>query len=231
MEDIRRREIEEIVCLGDVVGYGPSPLECLRVAREFDICILGNHEEAVLFRAGSKDFRMKAEMAITWTKEQLFDKDPQAGDEASTFLHSLQETYENGEDLYVHGSPRKPLRDYVYPKDVRNRAKMNEIFDRVEQFCFCGHTHLPGVFTEDNQFIHPEDLPMSVYLTGTEKAMINVGSVGQPRDGDIRACYVTFDGDAAVFRRVEYNVEQTVQKIYASRGLDRSLGDRLRAGK
>lgn len=231
MEDIRRRGIDEIVCLGDVIGYGPSPLECLNVARQFDICILGNHEEAVLFRAGSKDFRVKAEMAISWTKTQLFDQDPQAGEEASKFLHSLQEMYENGDELYVHGSPRQPLRDYVYPKDIRNRNKMDEIFAQVKKFCFCGHTHLPGVFRDDNVFIHPEDLPMGVYLTGTEKVLINVGSVGQPRDGDVRACYVTFDGDAAVFRRVEYNVEQTVQKIYATRGLDRSLGDRLRAGK
>ena len=79
--------------------------------------------------------------------------------------------------------------------------------------------------------MHPEGLPTGVYLTGNEKVMVNVGSVGQPRDGDRRACYVTFDGDAVVFRRVEYNVDQTVAKIYAAKGLDRSLGDRLRAGK
>jgi len=231
LEDARARDVEEVMCVGDVVGYGPNPLECLNIARTFKVTIIGNHEEAVLFRAGSRDFRVKAEMAIEWTKKQLFEVDALGAQESLKFLHSLQETYEEGDELYVHGSPRAPLRDYVYPKDIRNRAKMAEIFSRVKKTCFCGHTHLPGVFQDDCTFVHPEDLPMGVYLTGTEKVMINVGSVGQPRDGDIRACYVTFDGEAIVFRRVEYNVEETIRKIHAIRELDPSLGDRLRAGK
>jgi diadenosine tetraphosphatase ApaH/serine/threonine PP2A family protein phosphatase len=231
LEDIRRLEIDQVVCVGDIVGYGPNPTECLKLARRFDLAILGNHEEAVLFRAGSKDFRVKAEMAIAWTKKELFDQDPAQGEENLKFLHSLQEQYEEGNELYVHGSPRAPLRDYVYPKDIRNHRKMDAIFSKVKKFCFCGHTHLPGVFRADYVFVHPEDLPMGVYLTGTEKVMVNVGSVGQPRDGDRRACYVTFDGDAVVFRRVAYDVEDTIAKIYGSKGLDKSLGDRLRAGK
>jgi predicted phosphodiesterase len=231
LEDIRRRGVDEIVCCGDIVGYGPQPTECLNIARSFKISILGNHEEAVLFRAGSKDFRVKAELAIEWTKQQLFEVDEASAQDSLKFMHTLQETYEDGGVLYVHGSPRQPLRDYVYPKDIRNRQKVDEVFARVEKFCFCGHTHLPGVFRDDYTFIHPEDLPMGVYLTGSEKVMINVGSVGQPRDGDVRASYATFDGDAVVFRRVEYNVEETVQRIFASDGLDKSLGTRLRAGK
>jgi diadenosine tetraphosphatase ApaH/serine/threonine PP2A family protein phosphatase len=231
LEDIQSRGIEEIVCLGDVVGYGPAPLECLKVARGFKLSILGNHEEAVLFRAGSKDFRVKAEMAIEWTKKQLFEVDTLGAQESLKFLHSLQETVLEDNVLYVHGSPRQPLRDYVYPKDIRNEPKMQEIFGHFEKSCFCGHTHLPGVFQDDLTFIHPEDLPMGVYLTGKEKVMVNVGSVGQPRDGDRRACYATFDGDAVVFRRVDYDVDQTVKKVYATKELDRSLGDRLRAGK
>ena len=231
LDDIRSRDISEVVCLGDVVGYGPDPLLCLNAAREFKLTILGNHEEAVLFRAGSRDFRVKAEMAIEWTKKQLFEADEAGAEETLKFLHSLQETFEEENELYVHGSPRQPLRDYVYPKDIRNTEKMVEIFARVTKYCFCGHTHLPGVFRDDMTFIHPEDLSMGVYLTGKEKAMVNVGSVGQPRDGDRRSCYVTFDGDAVVFRRVEYDVDKTVRRIYATKDLDRSLGDRLRAGK
>jgi len=231
MEDIESRGIEEIICVGDVVGYGPNPVECLKVARSFKLSILGNHEEAVLFRAGSKDFRARAEMAIEWTKKQLFEADAGVARESQEFLHSLQETYQEGNELYVHGSPRQPLRDYVYPKDVRNAAKMEEIFAQIEKFCFCGHTHLPGVFQDGSRFIHPEDLSMGVYLPGEEKVMVNVGSVGQPRDGDRRACYVTFDGDVIVFRRVEYNIDVTIRKVYATKELDRTLGDRLRAGK
>jgi len=231
LEDIQSKGIDEILCLGDIVGYGPDPTACLNLARKFTLSILGNHEEAVLFRAGSRDFRVRAELAIEWTKEQLFDVDPTAGQASLKFLHSLQEMHEDATELLVHGSPLQPLRDYVYPKDVRNKAKMQEIFSRIPQLCFCGHTHLPGVFEEDGTFIHPEDLPMGVYLTGPEKVMVNVGSVGQPRDGDRRSCYATFDGEAVVFRRVEYNIDETVKKVYAAKGLDRSLGDRLRAGK
>lgn len=231
LDDIKDRGIEEIICLGDMIGYGPDPVECLNLVRGFKVCILGNHEEAVLFRAGSKDFRARAELSIEWTKQQLFSSDSLMAQEALRFLHTLQERYEEGDELYVHGSPRQPLRDYVYPKDVQNKRKIAEIFSHIKKFCFCGHTHLPGVFQEDGTFVHPEDLPMNVFLTGDEKVMVNVGSVGQPRDGDRRSCYVTFDGDAIVFRRVEYSVEDTVKKIYASKGLDRSLGDRLRSGK
>lgn len=229
--DIERRRIDKIICLGDTVGYGPNPLETLNIARTFKLSIIGNHEEAVMFRAGSRDFRVKAEMAIEWTKKQLLQADEHTVQENMKFLHSLQETYEENNVLYVHGSPCAPLRDYVYPKDARVAAKMSEIFARVKTYCFCGHTHLPGVFTEHGEFIHLEDLPRGVFLTGDEKVMINVGSVGQPRDGDRRACYVTFDGDVVVFRRVEYNVDETANKIYAAKELDKSLGDRLKAGK
>ena len=231
LEDIKSRGIEEIICVGDIVGYGPNPRECLNAARSFKLSILGNHEEAVMFRAGVRDFRVRAEMAIEWTKKQLLENDGGGAQDSLKFLHSLQETYEDGDVLYVHGSPRQPLRDYVYPKDVKDKGKIQEIFSKVTKYCFCGHTHLPGVFRDDCTFVHPEDLPMGVYLTGPERVMVNVGSVGQPRDGDRRSCYVTFDGDAVVFRRVEYDIDQTVKKIYAAKDLDRSLGDRLRAGK
>jgi len=231
LDDIQKRGIDEVWCVGDIVGYGPNPCECLQLARDFKLAVLGNHEEAVLFRAGKRDFRVRAEMAIEWTKTQLFGQDARSAQENLSFLHSLEERHEEDNELYTHGSPRQPLRDYVYPKHIRNKQKMDEIFAEVRKFCFCGHTHLPGVFREDYAFVHPEELPMGVYLTGGERVMVNVGSVGQPRDGDRRSCYVTFDGDAVVFRRVEYDVETTMSKIYATRGLDRSLGDRLRAGK
>ncbi len=231
LEDIQKRGVEETICIGDIVGYGPNPVECMDIARGFKLSVLGNHEEAVLFRAGSKGFRVRAEMAIEWTKKALFNGDEAKAEENLRFLHTLQETHEEEAEFYVHGSPRQPLRDYVYPKDVQNVRKMDDIFAKVAKFCFCGHTHLPGVFREDRTFIHPEDLPMGVFLTGGEKVLVNVGSVGQPRDGDIRACYVTFDGDAIVYRRVEYNLDETIRKIHATKGLDRSLGDRLRVGK
>jgi diadenosine tetraphosphatase ApaH/serine/threonine PP2A family protein phosphatase len=122
------------------------------------------------------------------------------------------------------------LNEYVFPEDIYNRRKMEKIFALVPKYAFQGHTHVPGVFTEDLRFLSPEDINYE-YRLGEQKLMINVGSVGQPPDGDPRACYVIIDGDTIRFRRVEYPLEQTIQKIYAIPELDNFLGDRLREGR
>ena len=121
--------------------------------------------------------------------------------------------------------------EYVMPRDtISDKKKMTEIFASLEDYCFCGHTHTPGVFTP-NGFSHPSDM-FDLYILGShEKVLVNVGSVGQPRDGDPRACFVTFDGDTIVWRRVEYDVEATCGKIYSIPELDDFLADRLREGK
>ncbi|MFW6171838.1 MAG: metallophosphoesterase family protein, partial [Planctomycetota bacterium] len=99
----------------------------------------------------------------------------------------------------------------------------------VAHVCFQGHTHVPGVFTEHAKFFSPRDLD-DIYVLGKGKYMLNVGSVGQPRDGDPRSCYVIMEDDVVHFRRVSYPLEQTVQKIHAISELDSFLGDRLREG-
>src|SRR5262249_33553517 len=114
--------------------------------------------------------------------------------------------------------------------DTYNQRKMDRIFNLVKHWCFQGHTHIPGVFTQDFHFYSPEEIN-GIYELETPKALINVGSVGQPRDGDWRACYVTLDGNIVRFRRVEYDVETTVQKIYEIDDIDHFLGDRLRRGR
>jgi diadenosine tetraphosphatase ApaH/serine/threonine PP2A family protein phosphatase len=118
----------------------------------------------------------------------------------------------------------------VFPEDIHNVRKMERVFGLVGRYCFQGHTHVPGVFTEDRQFHSPEGLGGTYVLTAT-KTLVNVGSVGQPRDADPRACYVLLDGDVVRFRRVEYDVETTVRKIHGTAGLERFLGDRLRDGR
>jgi len=131
---------------------------------------------------------------------------------------------------FVHGSPRDPTREYVMPRDAIDKKKMTDIFACLEDYCFCGHTHTPGIFTNAG-FTHPSDM-FDLYMLGTdEKVLINVGSVGQPRDGDPRACFITFDGDTIVWRRIEYNIESTCKKIYAIQELDHFLADRLREGR
>lgn len=231
LSDIEQQSITEIYCLGDIIGYGPNPREC--IDRVMDVCkasLLGNHDQGALF--DPEGFNPGAERAIFWTRDQLEKGDPKGNERRWEFLGELPRTIREGKFLFVHGSARNPLNEYVFPEDIYHQRKMERIFALVDQYCFQGHTHVPGVFTESLKFFRPEDLDFSTGLT-TEKVLVNVGSVGQPRNGDPRAQYVVLDLDEprVTFRRVEYNVDATATKIYDISELDNYLGDRLRRGQ
>jgi len=230
LQDIRDQGVTEFYCLGDAIGYGPNPCECLdQVIARSQVTILGNHDQAALF--DPEGFNPVALQAVYWTREQL-ENAGGAGqiNRRWDFLGELPKTHHEGDLLFVHGSPREPTNEYVFPEDVYNQRKMDALFGRVEQYCFQGHTHIPGVFTEEKKFLTPEDIE-SQYRLGAEKVMINVGSVGQPRDNDPRACYVVIEDNVVNFRRVTYDVEKTAQKIYDTPDLDNMLGDRLKTGR
>jgi diadenosine tetraphosphatase ApaH/serine/threonine PP2A family protein phosphatase len=148
------------------------------------------------------------------------------------YLSELPKLHHQDKFMFVHGSPRDPTNEYVFPETIYDKNKMESIFTRVTQYCFQGHTHMPGVFTPDLEFIKPSQCD-SVFPLGKEKLMVNVGSVGQPRDENNRACYVIIDHEARklFFRRVEYDFEATCKKIYGINELDNMLGDRLRTGR
>jgi len=230
LSDIRSQGITEIFCLGDVVGYGPNPCECLDRVMKCDACILGNHDQGALF--DPEGFNSGAERAIFWTRDQLENARGSAGDNAARwdFLGELPRTIRRDDFLYVHGSARNPLNEYVFPEDIYNKRKMEKIFSLIETCCFQGHTHVPGVFTESMNYFTPEEIGYQ-YTRGDEKCMINVGSVGQPRDGDNRACYTVQVDGSVEFRRVEYDFNKTAEKIYATPELDDFLGDRLKEGR
>ncbi len=230
LDDIEAQGITDIYCLGDIVGYGPNPCECVDLAMQFQICILGNHDQGALF--DPEGFSSGAERAIFWTRKQLENSDTPAElkQKRWRFLCELPRPHQSDGLLLVHGSPRQPLSEYVFPEDVHYARKLEKIFSLVPQYCFMGHTHVPGVFTDDCRFADPPTLG-GRYLLGKKKAMINVGSVGQPRDKDPRACYIVLDDGLVEFRRVEYPLEETVRKIHAIPELDDFLGDRLREGK
>jgi predicted phosphodiesterase len=230
LADVRQQGISEVYCLGDIIGYGPNPRECIDLIMECDVCILGNHDQGALF--DPEGFNSGAERAIFWTREQL---ESPAGSPAQNakrwdFLGELPRNRRENGFLFVHGSARNPLNEYVFPEDIYNQRKMEKIFALIEQHCFQGHTHVPGVFTQGLNFLSPEEIGYQYRLTG-EKTMVNVGSVGQPRDGDSRACYVVLEDEQIRFRRVEYPIETTIQKIYEISDLDNFLGDRLRDGR
>ena len=232
LEDIRQQGVTEIYCLGDIIGYGPNPCECLdQVMQECAITILGNHDQAALFDPDG--FNPVALQAVYWTREQLERRDVNArlADARWDFLGELPRSYSDGEFLYVHGSPREPTNEYVFPEDVYNQRKMDALFDRIERYCFQGHTHIPGVFTASGEFITPDECDSAYRLIG-DKAMFNVGSVGQPRDGDPRAAYGIYNPEEASFhiKRVPYDIKRTQEKIIAAR-LPPFLASRLDVGR
>ncbi|MBW3539081.1 MAG: metallophosphoesterase family protein [Planctomycetes bacterium] len=233
LADIRSKGISEIYCLGDIVGYGPNPRECIDLVIPMDVCLLGNHDQGALF--DPEGFNAGAERAIFWTRKMLESGDAKHNERRWEFLGELPRMRREGHFLYVHGSARNPLNEYVFPEDIYNQRKMERIFGLVDKYCFQGHTHIPGVFTEDLNFMAPEDIGFEHKLTG-QKVLINVGSVGQPRNGDNRSSYVILEqdgnGEGVVrFQRVPYDYEKTAQKIYAIPELDNFLGDRLRDGR
>lgn len=229
LDDIRQQGIDEIYCLGDVIGYGPNPRECLDHVRQCRVAILGNHDQAAMFDPDG--FNPVALRAVYWTREQL----EQGGTPAQInarwdFLGELPRMHDEGSYLFVHGSVREPTNEYVFPEDVYNQRKMHALFDRLRLYSFQGHTHIPGVFTSSGEFLSPDEFNYCYRLT-SEKTMVNVGSVGQPRDGDPRACYAILTDETVTFRRLEYPVEETIAKIYREPDLDNMLGDRLREGR
>ncbi|MDY7011507.1 MAG: metallophosphoesterase family protein [Planctomycetota bacterium] len=238
LDDISARQIKEIICLGDVVGYGPQPAECLDLVLErCRITLMGNHDFAVMYEPSN--FNFGAEGACYWTREILeaeTDKDARA--RRWEFLGSLpvksvlsEDECPVGQTVLVHGSPRRPINEYIFPDDVYNAPnKIQSLFERFENLCLIGHAHVPGVFLPTPDFYTPDELG-GVYEMDDHKAMINVGSVGQPRDRDTRAGYVILQERSVQFVRIAYDVEATISKVHAIRELDNYLGNRLREGR
>lgn len=237
--DIADRKIEQIICLGDVIGYGPQPAECLDAVMErCQVCLMGNHDYAVLYEP--YNFNIGAESACFWTRSQLeAEPDPAKRGRRWDFLgsmlvkHTVQSPVpRQGEMVFVHGSPRRPINEYIFPDDVyTNPNKIHGLFERFGKLCFVGHTHVPGVFLDTPDFYTPEEMEDTFTISETYKSLINVGSVGQPRDRDSRASYVVVDDTSVHFIRVPYNVDAAIEKMRAIPELDEYLANRLREGR
>jgi len=232
LQDIEQQGVNRIVCLGDIVGYGPEPKECIDLAFGFEVTILGNHEQALMEQFRGSNFNERAKGSLSWTRQclSMLGEDREANARRWDFLGALPVSHTDGDILYVHGTPRRPVDEYLYPRDVLYRERLHEIFGCMGGLCFNGHTHIPGIWTEDVKYLSPKDVNFTYRLT-REKTIVNVGSVGQPRDGDARACYVIFDGHSVVFRRVAYPVERTVGKMKRIASLDPFLAERLFKGR
>lgn len=229
--EIDRRGIKEILCLGDVIGYGPNPIECLDlVMQRCGVCLMGNHDFAVFYEP--YNFNNSAESACYWTRQQLEDEpDPVKRARRWNYLGGLVVRHKESRYLATHASPRRPVNEYIFPDDIyTNAGKFVTLFERVERLCFVGHTHVPGVFLEGPDFYSPDELD-NRYEVGDDKAIINVGSVGQPRDRDPRSSFAVLKEGELEFVRVAYDVQTTVKKVAGIKDLDDFLGTRLLDGR
>ena len=235
VEDIERQKADGIICLGDIVGYGPEPEACTRIIRETaKLCVMGNHDYIMLYYPAGIT-RVAKEAAI-WTKKKMTPRFYNFFLKTANwrFLKSLPRETECGEWLFVHGSPRDPLSEYVHMEnqDFReNTGLLKDLFSGFSRICMVGHTHIPGALDSDFTFFRPDESSPVFQPAERKKALINVGSVGQPRDGDPRACYVLASQNRFEFRRVTYDIESTAEKIRKTPALDNRLADRLYAGK
>ncbi len=228
--DIADNKCEAVYCLGDVVGYGPDPKVCLDRVMEFEFTIMGNHDHAVFIEP--LGFNTAAERAVFWTRQVLgAEADEKTRRRRWEFFARMDTVRKTDGLLYAHGSPRHPMHDYIFPDEAElNLSKLMAAFDLIEGVCFVGHTHLPGVFRETYEFLTPTQLGHKFRLDGG-RALVNVGSVGQPRDLDPRACYVTVDGREVRWHRVPYDHKTTMEKILAVDELDEFLANRLAEGR
>jgi predicted phosphodiesterase len=213
--------IDTYACLGDIVGYGPQPAECIREIQKYDcIVIAGNHDYAVAEATCMENFNNLAKEAILWTRGRL------AEDEVG-FLAQLplvQAAY--GAHL-VHGTLYAPeLFDYV----KTSYDAFLSMQRMQESLCFVGHSHVPVAFIEGEVISYCLD--QKIQLQPGRKALVNVGSVGQPRDKDPRACCAVYDSKERTVQllRVRYNIDAVVAKIREA-GLPAPLGERLRVGR
>ncbi len=226
LEEIRARGIQRIVCLGDVVGYGPDPVECIDLVREHCfITIRGDHDQGVT--DGSEGFIPKTARVLDWTRS-LVESDPAR----MKFLREAQDSFVSAGISFVHGSPRSCF-EYLFPHDVtRDPRKLRAAFAAIEKVCFFAHTHVPGVITEEPlQWSAAQDQGGYYHYRKGSKALINVGSVGQPRDGDPRACWLEIKKNEMFWRRTEYDVSAVVARLSADDTFSSDLAIRLQKGR
>jgi predicted phosphodiesterase len=219
---IDEERVDEIWCLGDVVGYGPRPNECVDLVRDrASISLCGNHDLAALGTLDISDFSGDAAAAARWTQTEL-------GEPQRAWLGGLEPAgVREGAQLF-HGSPRDPVWDYVLSEEVALRS----LIETIAPIVLVGHSHVALALSLDDQTLSGGLAP-----EGTESELshlrwlLNPGSVGQPRDGDARAAWLLIDRDAgrAAFRREEYPLGETQAEI-RERGLPPTLATRLAHG-
>jgi predicted phosphodiesterase len=223
LDDIGEAGVEETWCLGDLVGYGAQPDECVALAAEScDLCLIGNHDLAVLDKLDISEFSTHAAAAALWTRDHI-------GDEAVAFLSGLEPADTSRDIALYHASPRDPIWEYVL-STLAAEMCIELMEARVGAI---GHSHVALWFHRDDGGTTGEPARGGIELAiGEGDWLLNPGGVGQPRDGDPRAAWLLLDTDAwtAGWRRVEYPIDEAARSIEDA-GLPRALGERLYYGQ
>ncbi len=212
--------IDMICCVGDLVGYGAQPGECIALIRDLGWPVVaGNHDYAAIGNVDLSYFNPLAREAIEWTSSVLTEVDQQ-------FLGNLPLTWEEDGLVMVHGTLHEP-ENFGYILSELDARMMFRLLNK--DFCFTGHSHYPCVFIEGEDITFSREPEVKIEVS--ERALVNVGGVGQPRDGDPRACWVAYDEDARTVttHRVEYDIEAAARRIVDA-GLPEPLAERLFMG-
>ena len=209
--------VDAVYCLGDIVGYGPNPNECIELVRKkCDHVLIGNHDYAAIGKTNIEYFNQYAKAAAYWTREHLTSKNKE-------YLTSLPFTHQNDEMLMVHASPTNPAHWYYVLNPYDAQIEMQSF---NQPLCFIGHSHVPVIYSESDVF-------RGAYFNfeSGQKYIVNAGSVGQPRDGNHKACYALYDmrTQSLNYIRLEYEVQKTYSKILKA-GLPPFLAERLLKG-
>jgi predicted phosphodiesterase len=203
---------DQVWCLGDVVGYGPDPNECIERVRVLPHlrCVLGNHDAAILGQIDINAFNDEARRSLEWLQTTLES-------ENRSWLAGLADFLEFDDITIAHGSPRDPIWEYIMDVNIA-RQNMDAFTTKI---CLVGHSHFPTVFKMDGDrksTTHLYLIPPERSFTLDRKSIVNPGSVGQPRDRDPRASYLIYedDDDTWMYHRTPYDVEAVQRRILAA---------------
>lgn len=232
VEHMDTQGVDIKVHLGDIVGYGPYPNECVEMTlQNFNYIVMGNHDSACVNIEESWGFNPLAKEAIEWTAKNT-------SEENKAILNSLEYGYSVDKLMFVHGSPADTF-DYIFDKSDASRAFSATLVDF--DIAFIGHTHVPGVFVNNGSnaisYSRPEQKvgatsAFKLTIPEGKKAIVNVGSVGQPRDNDPRASYAVYDTETkeVTFFKVTYDIDLITGKMqrfgFDSRSIMRLLQGR-----
>jgi predicted phosphodiesterase len=224
LSDAQDLSYDAVWCLGDLVGYGPDPNECVARVRGLPdlICLIGNHDQAALGKIPLARFNVDARLAADWTRTTLTE-------DSTAYLLSLPSHVTIGAFTLAHGSPRQPIWEYILDPQVAD-ANFGAF---TTDFCLVGHSHLPLIFHKPDPDVYPlpQAIPWGETYGMTPRLILNPGSVGQPRDLDPRAAYALLDTEALTWsaRRVAYAIPD-VQLRMQTAGLPERQALRLAAG-